>query len=182
MLELSLHILDIAENSTRSGARTILVEIKEDPLANLLTLKISDDGAGMAEDTLKRVADPFFTTKTVRKVGLGLPLLKQAAEAAGGGMSVSSEMGKGTTVAASFMLDHLDRQPLGDMGQTMVTLVAGSPETNFIYRHLRNGGQYVIDTGEIKKELGNIPINNAQVLGLIRSDIEEGLREIGAIG
>ncbi len=180
MLEISLHILDIVENSTRAGAKTVSIDIIEDTERDVLSLEIRDDGSGMSEDVLRRVIDPFFTTKTVRSVGLGLPMLAQAAERADGRFIIESKGGEGTRVAADFKLSHIDRQPLGDISATLVTLVAGNKDIDIIYRHEHNGQTYIFDTREIKKELEDIPINHVTVLNFIRSHITEGLKEIGA--
>jgi anti-sigma regulatory factor (Ser/Thr protein kinase) len=180
LLEISLHILDIVENSTRAGAKTVSIDIIEDTERDVLSLEIRDDGSGMSEDVLRRVIDPFFTTKTVRSVGLGLPMLAQAAERADGRFIIESKGGEGTRVAADFKLSHIDRQPLGDISATLVTLVAGNKDIDIIYRHEHNGQTYIFDTREIKKELEDIPINHVTVLNFIRSHITEGLKEIGA--
>lgn len=180
MLELSLHILDIVENSTRAGATVIGLTIIEDTVKNNLFLEIKDNGSGMSEDVLKKVIDPFFTTKTVRNVGLGLPLLAQAAERTDGKFIIESKGGEGTRVAVNFKLRHIDRQPLGDISGTVVTIIAGNPDVEFIYRHQHDGQVYILDTTEIKREIEDIPINHVDVLNFIRSHITEGLREIMA--
>jgi len=180
LLELSLHILDIVENSTRAGASIVNIDITEDTAKDTLSLDIRDNGSGMSEDLLKKVTDPFFTTKTVRNVGLGLPMLAQAAERTEGKFIIESKGGEGTRVAVDFKLSHIDRQPLGDISGTMVTLIAGDPDIEFIYRHRRNGQSYILDTREIKKEIEDIPINHVDVLNFIRSHVTEGLKEIGA--
>lgn len=181
MLELSLHVLDIVENSTRAGATKVTIEISEDTKADLLTLKIQDNGSGMSEEILKKVTDPFFTTKKVREVGLGLPLLAQASAAAGGKLTIDSALGVGTTVKAIFKLSHIDRQPLGDMAGTMVTLVAGNRDITFVYHHRHNDKEFILDTGDVKRELEDIPINHPRVLAFIKEQIVEGLKEIGAV-
>jgi hypothetical protein len=180
MLELALHILDIAENSTRAGARHVDIRIKEDPDQDLLTLEIADDGAGMDKKTLAKALDPFYTTKKVRRVGLGLPMLAQAAEITGGELILTSEPGQGTQLKVTFGLRHLDRQPLGDAAGVMVTLVAGNPDIDFTYSHERKGEIYFFSTEEIKKEIEDVPINHVEVLKYIRTHIGEGLKEIGS--
>jgi len=180
MIELSLHILDITENAVRAKARHVLISITEDRINDRLTMKIRDDGTGMPEKYLKRVLDPFYTTKKVRRVGLGLPMLAQAAENAGGCFKIGSEPGKGTIVTVEFQLSHMDRQPLGDMAGTMVALVAGNPEMHFVYRHHCNRKTYVLDTEEIKKKIDDVPINHPEVLKWIRRDVEVGLKKINA--
>lgn len=180
MLELSLHILDIVENSTRAGAKTVFITLREDTSRDTLFLEIQDNGSGMTEAVLKKATDPFFTTKTVRHVGLGLPMFSQAAEKASGRVVVKSQRGKGTRVAAEFKLSHIDRQPLGDIASTLVSLIAGNSTVEFIYRHQHNDREYLLDTRVIKKEIENIPINHAEVLHFIKAHIQEGLKEIEA--
>ncbi len=180
MLELSLHILDIVENSTRAGASVVDIVITEDIEKDIMSLEIRDNGSGMSEDVLKKALDPFFTTKTVRNVGLGLPMLAQAAERTEGKFIIESRGGEGTRVAVDFRLSHLDRQPLGDISGTLVTLIAGNTDVEFLYRHQHNGHVYILDTREIKKEIENIPINHVDVLNFIREHVKEGLKEIGA--
>lgn len=180
MLEISLHILDIVENSTRAGADTVFIDILEDTAKDILSLEIRDNGSGMTEDVLNKVIDPFFTTKKVRNVGLGLPMLAQAAKRAEGEFVIESKGGEGTRVAADFKLSHIDRQPLGDISGTLVTLIAGNEDVDLIYRHEHNGQVYIFDTREIRKEIEDIPINHVSVLNFIRNHIIEGLKEIGA--
>jgi anti-sigma regulatory factor (Ser/Thr protein kinase) len=180
MLELSLHILDIAENAVRAQAKKVSILLTEDPQADRLTLEIRDDGKGMTEDELRRVLDPFYTTKKVRRVGLGLPMLAQAAENAGGWFEIQSKPDSGTLVKVAFQISHIDRQPMGDLQGTLTTLIAGNPDIHFIYRHRREQNEYVLDTNEIKNEIENIPINHVGVLKFIRQSIVEGLQEINA--
>lgn len=179
MLELSLHILDIVENSTRAGAQNVYITILEDTKKDTLTIEIKDNGSGMSEDALKKVLDPFYTTKTVRNVGLGLPMLAQATERTEGHFIIESKGGEGTRVAAEFTLSHIDRQPLGDIASTLVTLIAGNPDVDFIYRHQHNDREYVLDTKDVKKEIDDVPINHVEVLRFIREHVQEGLMEIG---
>ena len=178
MIELSLHVLDIVENSTRAGAKRVYIDIIEDRKRDLLSLEIRDNGSGMSEDVLKKAMDPFFTTKTVRNVGLGLPMLAQAAERTGGRLIVESKGEEGTRVVAEFKLSHIDRQPLGNMASTLVTLVAGNTDVDFIYRHRHNDREYILDTRAIRKEVGDVPINHVKVLTFIRNDVLEGLENI----
>lgn len=180
MLELSLHILDIAENAVRAEARNVTISIAEDISNDCVLLEICDDGKGMTTEELQRVLDPFFTTKTVRRIGLGLPMLAQAADNAGGVFEIRSKPHQGTAVRASFRLAHIDRQPLGDMAGTLTTLIAGNPGIRFIYKHRCNQNEYELDTDEIKAQLDDIPINHATVLNVIRNNITHGLKEISA--
>jgi hypothetical protein len=180
LLELSLHILDVVENSTRAGAKAVYITIIEDTSRDILSLEIRDDGSGMSEDVLKKALDPFFTTKTVRNIGLGLPMLAQAAERTEGKFIIESKGGEGTRVVAEFKLSHIDRQPLGDIASTLVTLIAGNTDVDFIYRHQRNDREYILDTRDVKREIDDVPINHVEVLNFIREHIEDGLKEIGA--
>jgi signal transduction histidine kinase len=148
MQDLSLHILDIAENSISASAKRIEIKIDEDQARDLLTVEIKDDGRGMDEQTLERAIDPFFTTRTTREVGLGLSLLAQAAQQADGKIELSSSPGGGTTVKAVFRFSHPDCKPMGDIDETVRTLVAGNPNIDFLYEHKKNGTTYCFDTRE----------------------------------
>jgi hypothetical protein len=166
MLQLSLHVLDVAENSTRAGAK-------------LVTIVITEDGRGMSEEALRKALDPFYTTKKVRRVGLGLPMLSQAARQCGGRFELESEEGVGTKVCAEFRHSHIDRQPLGDIAGAMVALIVGNPDIDFVYTHYYSDRVFSIDTREIKKEIDDIPINHPDILKFIRDSIKEGLEEVG---
>jgi hypothetical protein len=178
MLELAAHILDIAENSVRAGARLIEINIDEDTAKDSLSIEIIDDGHGMKEEEIKKALDPFYTTKTVRRIGLGLPLLADAAQRSGGHFNLESQEGQGTTVNATFGLSHVDRQPLGDITGTLTVLIAGNSNVDFLYKHKRNHRQFELDTRQIRKETGDIPINHPEILKYIRGVLEEGFEEI----
>ncbi len=178
MKELSLHILDIAKNSVKAKADLIEIEIIEDAEKNLLTVRISDNGCGMSPEFLKTVKDPFSTTRTTRKVGMGISLFEAAAMQCGGGLTITSELGVGTTLTVTFALDHIDRAPLGDMAGTMVVLISGSPEIDFLYRHEINGKSFTADTREFRKVLGDIPLDTPDVLSWIDGYIKEGLSDL----
>jgi len=178
MKELSLHILDIVENSINAGATEVEIQIVEDNKQNLMTITIIDNGKGMNEKMLEKVLDPFFTTRTTRKVGLGLPLFAQAAKMAGGDLKITSKIGLGTKVEATFIKNHIDLQPLGNMAETLVTLCALYPNVDFIYKHLVDDRSFVFDTKEIKERLKDVPINNPLVLGFIKDYVESNLKSI----
>jgi hypothetical protein len=175
MEDLSLHILDIVENSIRAGASKIKILIFEDIKANLLLLEICDNGKGMDEDMVKRVCDPFYTTKSVRRVGLGLPLLAQTARECGGDLKIDTGQGKGSTVTASFQHDHIDRKPMGDIEKTMTVLIVSHPDIDFILEHKKGNSSYMLDTGDLKRQLDDIPINNPEVIKFIKNDINNWL-------
>ena len=180
MLELAEHILDIAENSIRAGAKLIVISIDEDSAKDLLTIEISDDGCGMKEEEIGKALDPFYTTKTVRHVGLGLPLLTDATQMSGGALNLHSKPGKGTKVSASFRLSHIDRQPLGNITSTMISLIAANSDIDFIYIHRHNGRNFKLDTRLIHNEIEDVPINHPEILKYIRGIIKDGLHEINS--
>ncbi len=177
MEDLSLHILDVAENSITAGAGRIEIKIYEDTGANLLTVEISDNGKGMDKELLKNACDPFYTTRTTRRVGLGIPLLAQAARESNGDISVKSKIGEGTSIKASFQYDHIDRKPLGDIGQTIIILIMSNPDIDFLFEHKKNDDSYTLDTAEIKKELDGVPINTPEVINIIKDDISTWLND-----
>src|SRR3972149_2652803 len=154
MLELSMHILDIAQNSLAAGSTRVEIRIGEDLPADLLVIEVRDNGRGSSEAMLPRVTDPFVTSRTTREVGLGLPLLKEAAERCEGCLEVRSEEGQGTTVVARFRLDHFDRAPLGDMGETMGGLIAANPNVDFLYEHRVDARIYLLETREMRQGFG----------------------------
>ena len=150
MRDLSLHILDVVENSIRADARRVEILVEEDEAADLLRLEITDDGNGMDQSMLEQATEPFVTSKAGKRIGLGLPLLAQAAREAEGKLVVSSELGVGTRIVATFRHSHPDRKPLGDIASTLGTLVGGHPGIDFRYEH-RIGAQVdVFDTREIR--------------------------------
>lgn len=179
MEDLSLHILDIVENSIDAGAGLIEIVLTEDSAADRFAITIKDNGRGMTEETIQKVLDPFFSTKTVRtkKFGLGIPFFAQAAEECHGKFAISSKEGKGTVISAEFQNSHIDRKPLGDMGATMMVLISGHPEIDYLFTYRKDGFSYKLDTAELKKELNDVPINLPDVLKLIKEDINEAIRE-----
>lgn len=177
MKELSLNILDIVENSVKAGAT--LTEITIDEADDRLTLTIRDNGCGMSEEVTRSVTDPFYTTRTTRKVGMGLPLLKLEAEMTGGGMSVTSRAAAqhpddhGTVVSATFATDHIDCPPLGDVVETMVTLIQGHPDTDFLFCHTTAAREVTLDTRELRTVLEDVPLNTYEVLQWIEGFLRE---------
>jgi hypothetical protein len=181
MEDLSLHILDIAENSIAAGAGKIKIKIIEDTKKNFLTIEIADNGKGMDKDAVRKAYDPFFTTKTVRRVGLGVPLLAQAARESNGSISIVSKKDRGTTITANFQHNHIDRKPLGAIEKTMVVLIVANPELDFLYEHRRNKHVYSLDTVKIKKKLGKIPINDPKAIKFIKDGISKWLNDTKSI-
>jgi anti-sigma regulatory factor (Ser/Thr protein kinase) len=165
MRELSLHILDVLENALAAGATSVDVDVDENPEADQLTIRVRDNGRGMDAATLERALDPFFTTRTTRHVGLGLPLFAAAAGRCGGTMIVESEPGHGTTVTACFRHNHVDRAPLGDMPGTLLAFLLHGADRlpRLRYRHRLNGETFELDTAAIEAELGEIPLSHPPV-------------------
>ena len=179
MVELSLHILDIAQNSIKAKASLVEIEVCEDIAANLLTVIIKDNGCGMEKDFLNDVTNPFRTSRTTRKVGLGLSLFKSAAELTGGSFSIDSEVGVGTVVKAVFVYDSIDRQPLGDMASTMSIIIGGAPDIDYIYRHSYCGAQFEFDTRSVRQVLGaEVPLSEPDILNWIEDSIKSETENI----
>lgn len=174
MRELSLHVLDIAQNSISAGAALIKISVDEDMQSDSLTLCIADNGRGMTEEQAARVSDPFYTTRTTRKVGLGVPLFRMAAEMTGGDFSVKSQPGMGTTVTARFVTSSIDMIPLGDVNSTVSLLIRCNPEIDFIFRRSFNGNSFTLDTRELKATLGpEVPLDTQEVMEWIEGYLAE---------
>lgn len=174
-----MHILDITQNSTRAGASEIFIEVLENRSEDTLTVSIKDNGSGMDQDTIDNVLNPFFTTRTTRKVGLGLPLLKQNAERSGGGLSIISKPGKGTEVIAIFGLSNIDRPPLGDIAGVIVLTAASNPEIRFVFHFKNEFTDYLFDTVEINEVLDGVPINNPDIVLYLRSMVDQNIGRSG---
>ncbi len=189
MRELSLHILDALQNSLEAGATLVELVIEEDLVADRLTITIRDNGQGMTEAQLAHVTDPFFTTRKTRKVGLGVPLFKAAAERCNGELNLASQVGVGTTLTATFQYSHLDRAPLGDMtGTLMAVILGGAGEVGYVHRVTRGKqgdgetrkqvdketSEFALDTAEIKTELGDVPLTHPDVRRWLQTFIAEG--------
>ncbi|MBN1486544.1 MAG: sensor histidine kinase [Anaerolineae bacterium] len=178
--ELSQHILDIVENGVSAGAKLIILTIQESIETDTLQITIKDDGKGMDKEMLQAVTDPWVTTRTTRKVGLGIPFFKQAAEMCGGSFDIQSEVGKGTQVVAIFQRSHIDRPPLGDLEGTLLCLIVGYPTIDLVYQHKVGENDYVLDTREIRQVLGDdVPLSDPEILAFLRSTLEEGEQSLG---
>lgn len=171
MRELSLNILDIVENSVKAEAKIIYIDVIAKD--NVLTISIKDDGKGMSEEFLSRVTDPYTTTRTTRKVGMGLPFLKMEAEMAGGTFDIRSKLGEGTVVTTTFAIDHIDRPPLGDLGETMSTLISNGDEVEYVLHFVFKDTDFVFDTRELKAQLDGVPMDEPEVLLFIKNYIRE---------
>ncbi len=180
MKDLALHILDILQNSVTAGATLVKLQIDEIPADDKYLVKFTDNGKGMDAKMVQQVTDPFFTTRTTRKVGLGLPLLKQNAERTGGSLMIHSTPGMGTEVLVEFSFKHIDRLPTGDIAGTLALTVSSYPAIDFIYTHNTPQGTFIFDTAEIKETLGDLPISNPQVIAFMKDLIRDNLGEIKA--
>ena len=179
MPEISLNILDVAQNSVTAGALLTEIAITIDTSADTMELVISDNGCGMTQEQADKVADPFYTTRTTRKVGLGIPFLKMAAEFTGGYCRLESQLGIGTKTTAVFGLTHIDRMPLGDIASTMTTLIGPKPDIDFILRYSVDGAEFVMDTRELRVVLDGVPFSEPEVLEFITGYINENIDALG---
>ena len=178
MRELSLHLIDIIENGLNAGATLITLSIEEDKRENWLRITIADNGRGMPDEMLKKVLDPFFTTRTTRRVGLGLSLFREASRRCGGEFNIRSKESEGTEVYASFRLDNIDLAPMGDMPGTLISLIMGNPEVDFLYTHEVDGNVFNLDTSQVKNELDGVPINHPEVYKYLSGTIRESLEDL----
>ncbi|SHH67951.1 ATP-binding protein [Sporanaerobacter acetigenes] len=175
MKELSLHVLDIARNSIEAGANIVSIRIDENLELDLLTIEIEDNGKGIDRELIEKVTDPFFTTRKTRSVGLGLALAKESAIHCDGDFKIESEKGKGTKVIFSYRYSHIDRAPLGNMGQTIMTLISFDDDIEILYKHMYNNAKFNFDTRNVKKVLNGININESRVLIWIKDYINESI-------
>ena len=173
MRELSLNILDIAQNSITADASLITIEVLENTVEHTLLIGIYDNGKGMSENQVKSVIDPFFTTRTTRKVGMGIPLFKMAAEQTGGSLEIKSELGVGTQIRATFKTDSVDFTPLGDVASTIQMLITMNTDRDFVYKHKVDEKEFVCDTRELKAILGDVPLDTYEVSQWILEFIKE---------
>lgn len=178
MNDLSLHILDIVQNSISAGATLITIEVDENVTGDLLVITVGDNGRGMDKEMLKKVTDPFVTTRTTRKVGLGLPLFKQSAVQSGGDLYIESEVGKGTILKATFRYFNIDRPPLGNIANAVMILVSSNPGLDFLFTYRYNNNIYSFDTKEIKAVLDDVKINNPKIIKYLTEMIDENISNI----
>jgi len=180
--DLSLHILDIVENAISAKAKKVEILVMEEPREDRLTIEIRDDGIGMDEEVSQKAVDPFFTTRSSRKVGLGLSLMAQAAQEAGGSLRIESTLGKGTRVIATFQYHHIDRKPLGSMAETMMTLILGNPELEIFYTHQKEGKSYVLSSLWLKNRFKDRSLIDPEIIQWVKTHLKEGLEQIGVQG
>ena len=178
MKDLSMHVLDIAQNSIRAKASEITIAIEENPQSDKYIITIEDNGCGMDANELSKAIDPFYTSRTTRKVGLGLSLFKQNAENSGGSFSISSQKNKGTKLTAVFGFSNIDRPVLGDITGTLLILFSSDDEINFTYSHKTDKGEFMVKTSEIKEMLDGVPINNPEIRSFLIDYLSTNLKQI----
>ena len=182
MQELSLNVLDVAENSVRADASLVEITVEEDTAAGWLTIVIRDNGRGMTPEQVQTVIDPFYTTRTTRKMGLGVPFFRMAAQLSGGDLTIQSRVGEGTAVTATFGLTSIDRMPLGDINGTIATLVQCNPGIDWLYTRRKDGREMVMDTRQFREVLEDMPLDSPEVLGFLRDYLAENTAELLAPG
>lgn len=178
MRELALHILDIAENSIAAGASQIAIGIRKDTRNDELVITVKDNGHGMDDELIAKVMDPFITSRTTRKVGLGIPLLKQAANACNGDLTIQSQPGKGTLLTAKFQECHIDRMPIGNLADTFLTLLLGTPEVNWVLDYQVNDEIFHFDDTEVKEVLDGMSLTDYRVIEYLTNTIQNGINNI----
>lgn len=175
MEEICAHIMDIAANALTAGARHIAITVDVDSAANRLSVAFKDDGKGMDEEMVRKVTDPFFSTKKGKRVGLGIPLLKGTAETCGGTFSLTSKPGEGVDISASFQLDHPDLPPLGKLKDTIMVLVVGNPDVDFSFIVRRDATTFSLYTKEVKSMIGEVPVNHPEIVKFLTDFLDEKL-------
>ena len=174
MRELSLNVMDIAQNSVTANASLITITVNESDKDDFLDIFIEDNGKGMTKEQVQSVIDPFFTTRKTRKVGLGIPLFKMAAEQTGGNLSINSQVGIGTKVHAHFVKSSVDMTPLGDINSTVKILIQCNPCLDFVFNHSTDNGEFTLDTRQLREVLGeDVPLSTPDVLEWIGGFLEE---------
>jgi anti-sigma regulatory factor (Ser/Thr protein kinase) len=182
--EIALHLLDIAENSVSAGAKRVEINVEEDLPNDRLRLAVQDDGRGMEAELLAQVSDPFTTSRTTRRVGLGIPLLKAAAEACRGSLKLNSSPGEGTCLVVEFQRSHIDRMPLGDLAGTMLTLIVGFPQVHWVFKYRvypqqkRDPVEFVFDDEPVKQVLAEVSLTEPDILSFLRQSLREGIAQV----
>ena len=173
MRELSLNVMDVAQNSVRAEASLVTIIVSESDREDSLRISIGDNGCGMTEEQVQQVIDPFFTTRTTRKVGLGVPLFKLSAEQTGGNFDIQSKPGVGTTTTATYVKSHVDMTPLGDINSTIAILIRCNPDIDFVFVHTTDNGSFTLDTRELREVLGDVSLDTPDVVDWITEFLKE---------
>lgn len=182
MRELSLHLLDIAENSIAANASEVRISVLENSVTDLLQMSVQDNGKGMDAETIARVIDPFYTSRTTRKVGLGIPLLKEAAEACNGFLKIDSTPGKGTLLFVQFQRSNIDRMPLGNLADTFIQLLIMNPTIHWLFNYQVDDREFALDNDEIRQTLDGVPLTEPPILNYLRELVETGIRKVADPG
>ena len=177
MQEIAMNILDIAYNSIKAKANLIKILIYDSSKSNIIKIQIIDNGTGMSQETINKVVDPFYTTRTTRKVGLGIPMFKENIEATGGNFSIESTLGKGTTITGEFVKDHIDTPPMGNLVDTIITLIQADDKIDYLFKYTSDDFEFFFDTNEIKVILDGVAINLPEIIVWLKDYIKEGLRK-----
>lgn len=177
MQEIAMNILDIAYNSIKAKASLIKILIYDSSKSNIIKIQIIDNGIGMSQETINKVVDPFYTTRTTRKVGLGIPMFKENIEATGGNFSIESTIGKGTTITGEFVKNHIDTPPMGNLVDTIITLIQADDKIDYLFKYKSDDFEFVFDTNEIKVILDGVAINLPEIIVWLKDYIKEGLRK-----
>ena len=180
MKELAMHVYDLMENSMAAGAKDVKLTIKDSLKDNVFHFTIEDNGKGMSKEFLAKVTDPYTTSRTTRKVGLGLPLIKMNTERCGGGMKIESEVGVGTKLEFWFEHNNWDRPPMGDLSGTLVMLLSAHEDIHFVITYKTDKDEFVLDTDELKEALDGMSMNDIHIINYLKEMVEENLKEIGA--
>jgi len=178
MKELSMHILDIAMNSVKAEAKLIEITVEDSIKNNKIVITIKDDGKGMSKEILENVTNPFYTTRNTRKVGLGLPMLKEASERCKGYLKINSQIGVGTVVECYFERNNIDRAPLGNMADTILVTINSLNDCNLVYKHIVDDNSFEISTKQLKEILGEVDINESNIMMWIKEYVNENIREL----
>ena len=175
-----MHVYDLMENSTAANSKDVWLTIEDSKKDNIFRFTIKDNGKGMSPEFLARVTDPYTTSRTTRKVGLGLPLIKMNTENCGGGMTIASQLGEGTTLCFWFQHDHWDRPPMGDLPGTLVMLISQHEDIHFVIRYVTDADEFVLDTDEVKEALDGMSMNDISIIKYLKEMVSENLQAIGA--
>ena len=173
-----MHILDIVQNSISAGATLVTLTVDESPAEDLLTIAVGDNGRGMTPEQVSRLSDPFFTSRTTRRVGMGIPLLMDSARQSGGDVRIESEPGKGTEVTAVFGYSNIDRPPLGDVANALMLLVSSNPDLDFLFTYRYNGEEYLFDTSDVRNVFGKGALKDLTIIRNLEKMIKDNMREI----
>lgn len=177
MKEISLNILDVATNSITAGATKIEINVDVDLLGDTIKVTIDDNGCGMDKQFLAKICDPFTTTRTTRKVGLGIPLFMQSAKDTGGSFEIQSEKNRGTTVCARYVYSSIDRMPIGNLAETMTTLIMAKESVRYILKYSVDGNSFIFDTDEVKQILSDVLLYCAEVQSFLKQYISQQIDE-----